>query len=85
MSVNKVVKGILSEKLGVDRRSIRMDSRIGDDLCADSLKFLEIIIALESELDISIEDSDAEKVVTVRDLLDVVRNEVDLKRQAKAA
>ncbi|SEN77466.1 acyl carrier protein [Nitrosomonas marina] len=85
MSANKVVKGILSEKLGVDRRSIRMESRIGDDLGADSLKYLEIIIALESGLDIRIEDADAEKVVTVRDLLDVVRNEVDLKRQAKAA
>lgn len=85
MSANKVVKGILSEKLGVNRRSIRMESRIGDDLGADSLKFLEIIIALESGLDIRIDDADAEKVVTVRDLLDVVKIEVDLKRQAKAA
>ena len=59
------VKEIIIEQLGVTESSITMEASFIDDLGADSLDIVELIMALEEEFDLEIPDSDAEKVVTV--------------------
>ena len=58
------VKAIIVEQLGVAEGSVEMESSFIDDLGADSLDIVELVMALEEEFDIEIPDSDAEKVVT---------------------
>ena len=62
------VKEIIIEQLGVTESSITMEASFIDDLGADSLDIVELIMALEEEFDLEIPDSDAEKVVTVETL-----------------
>ena len=59
------VKGIIVEQLGVADTAVNMEASFIDDLGADSLDIVELVMALEEEFDIEIPDSDAEKVVTV--------------------
>ena len=59
------VKGIIIEQLGVTDTAVTMEASFIDDLGADSLDIVELIMAIEEEFDIEIPDSDAEKVVTV--------------------
>ena len=63
------VKAIIVEQLGVAETSVEMESSFIDDLGADSLDIVELVMALEEEFDIEIPDSDAEKVVTVGDIV----------------
>ena len=63
------VKGVIVEQLGVAEGNITMKASFIDDLGADSLDIVELIMALEEEFDIEIPDSDAEKVVTVGDVV----------------
>ncbi len=56
------VKEILVEQLGVSEDEISMDSSLLDDLGADSLDLVELIMALEQEFDVEIPDEDAEKI-----------------------
>ena len=60
------VKNVIIEQLGVAENNITMEASFIDDLGADSLDIVELIMALEEEFDIEIPDSDAEKVVTVQ-------------------
>ena len=64
------VKGIIVEQLGVAEASVTLEASFIDDLGADSLDIVELVMALEEEFDIEIPDSDAEKVVTVGDVVD---------------
>jgi len=59
------VKGILSDQLGLDESEIEMDSELIDDLGADSLDLVEMIMTLEEEFDVEIPDEDAEGIITV--------------------
>ena len=59
------VKGIIVEQLGVAETAVTMEASFIDDLGADSLDIVELIMALEEEFDIEIPDADAEKVVSV--------------------
>lgn len=70
------VKKIIVEQLGVAEASITMEASFIDDLGADSLDIVELIMALEEEFDIEIPDSDAEKVVTVGDVVDYIKDHV---------
>ncbi len=70
------VKKIIVEQLGVTETAVTMDASFIDDLGADSLDIVELIMALEEEFNIEIPDSDAEKVVTVRDVVDYIKNHV---------
>ena len=74
--VLKKVKDIIVEQLGVSESSITMEASFIDDLGADSLDIVELIMALEEEFDIEIPDSDAEKVVTVEDVVDYIKENV---------
>ena len=70
------VKNIIVEQLGVSESSITMEASFIDDLGADSLDIVELIMALEEEFDMEIPDSDAEKVVTVKDVVDYIKEHV---------
>ena len=70
------VKAIIVEQLGVAETSVEMDSSFIDDLGADSLDIVELVMALEEEFDLEIPDSDAEKVVTVGDVVEYIKENV---------
>ena len=64
------VKKIIVEQLGVAETSVTMEASFIDDLGADSLDIVELIMALEEEFDMEIPDEDAEKIVSVSDVVD---------------
>lgn len=68
------VKDIISEQLGIDAEEINMESSFIDDLGADSLDIVELIMALETEFDLEIPDEDAEKIATVSDVVGYIKN-----------
>ena len=70
------VKKIIVEQLGASESSITTEASFIDDLGADSLDIVELIMALEEEFDIEIPDSDAEKVATVGDVVDYIKDHV---------
>lgn len=70
------VKEIIIEQLGVTESSITMEASFIDDLGADSLDIVELIMALEEEFDTEIPDADAEKIVTVGDVVDYIKEHV---------
>lgn len=63
------IRSIISEKLGVDEEEIKMESAFIEDLNADSLDIVELIMALEDELEMEIPDEEAETFVTVADIV----------------
>ena len=67
------VKRIIVEQLNVSEDSVTKEASFIDDLGADSLDIVELIMALEEEFDIEIPDSDAEKVVTVNDVVEYIK------------
>ena len=67
------VKGIIVEQLGVSETAVTMEASFIDDLGADSLDIVELVMALEEEFDIESPDADAEKVVTVGDVVDYIK------------
>ena len=70
------VKEIIIEQLGVAETAITMEASFIDDLGADSLDIVELIMALEEEFDIEIPDSDAEKVVSVGDVVEYIKENI---------
>jgi len=68
------VKAIVSEQLGVDKVEVKLESSFADDLGADSLDSVELIMALEEEFDIEISDEEAEKMVRVKDAVDYIKS-----------
>ena len=67
------IKGIIAEQLGLEVDEITMESSFVDDLGADSLDIVELIMALEEEFDMEIPDEDAEKISIVGDIVDYIR------------
>ena len=68
------VRTILVDQLGVDEDAVSMDSNFIDDLNADSLDIDEIVMAMEQEFGISIPDEEAERIKTVGDAVDFIKN-----------
>lgn len=66
------VKEIIVEQLGVEAYQVKIDSNFIDDLGADSLDTVELIMAFEEEFDVEIPDTDAEKIKTVKDVIDYI-------------
>jgi len=66
------LKKIVAEQLGVDESKIVPSARFTDDLNADSLDLVEMIMSLEEEFGIEIPDEDAEKIVMVQDAIDYI-------------
>ncbi len=72
MEFEKIVK-IISEQLGVDESSITKETSFVDDLGADSLDVVELIMAMEEEFDMEIADGEADGIKTVGDVLDYIK------------
>jgi len=67
------VKKIIEEKLSVNADQITNDARFAEDLKADSLDTVELVMALEDEFGLDIPDEDADKIKTVQDAIDYIR------------
>lgn len=72
MSVEDKVVGIVSEQLGVPKEEVARESSFVDDLKADSLDVVELVMEFEDEFDITIPDDDYEKIRTVGDAIDYI-------------
>ena len=77
MSVNERVKGIVAEQLGIGIDEINNESSFIDDLGADSLDTVELVMALEEEFDVEISDEQAENISTVQSAIDYIDNGSD--------
>jgi acyl carrier protein len=73
MSVADSVKTIIAEQLGVDAAEATPEASFTDDLGADSLDIVELVMAFEEEFEIEIPDEDAEKIATVQDAVDYIQ------------
>lgn len=73
MTIEERVKKIIVDQLGVSADSVQLDSSFVEDLGADSLDTVELVMALEEEFDIEIPDEEAEKISTVRTAVDYVQ------------
>ena len=78
-AVEQKVKQIIVEQLGVDESQVDTNASFVDDLGADSLDTVELVMALEEEFEIEIPDEDAEKITTVQQAIEYVNE-----RRAKA-
>jgi acyl carrier protein len=72
MSVEEKVKQIIVEELGVDEPEVTANARFIEDLGADSLDTVELVMRFEEEFDIEIPDEDAEKIQSVRDAISYI-------------
>ena len=70
MSIQPKVKKIIEEQLGVESDRIKAEASFVEDLGADSLDIVELVMAMEEEFDLEIPDEDAEKLKTVQDVSD---------------
>ena len=70
--IEQRVKKIVSEQLGTDEAAVKNESSFIDDLGADSLDTVELVMALEEEFDTEIPDDDAEKITTVQQAIDYI-------------
>ena len=73
MDIAEKVKEIVSDKLDVDAADIEEDKDFIEDLKADSLAIVEVVLALEEQFEIEIPDEDTEKIKTVRDAIEYIK------------
>ena len=71
------IKEIIVDKLGVNEEQITMEAKFIDDLGADSLDTVELIMQFEEEFGIEIPDEDAEKLLSVQEALDYISKQID--------
>ena len=74
--VDERVRTILATHLDVDARRISAETRLGEDLCVDSLSAVELLMVLEDEFDIALPDDETSSLITYADLLSVVADRV---------
>ncbi len=75
--VEEKIKKIICEQLDVSEDDVVLDASFVDDLGADSLDQVELIMAMEEEFDLSIPDEDAEKITTVKDAIEYIKKGTD--------
>jgi acyl carrier protein len=68
------VTKIIVDRLGVDEAEIKLEAKFKDDLGADSLDVVELVMELEDEFDMEISDEDAEKILTVGDAVNYIQS-----------
>ncbi|MBA2351973.1 MAG: acyl carrier protein [Burkholderiales bacterium] len=71
-NVDQRVKKIVAEQLGVNEAEVKQESSFVDDLGADSLDTVELVMALEEEFECEIPDEEAEKITTVQQAIDYI-------------
>lgn len=74
LTIESKVKKVIAEKLGIEESSIKNDASFIDDLGADSLDTVELVMALEEEFGCEIPDEEAEKITTVQKAIDYIKN-----------
>ena len=73
-SIEQKVKDIIVEQLGVDASQVTAEAKFVDDLGADSLDTMELVMALEEEFSLEIPDEDAEKIASVGDAINYIND-----------
>jgi acyl carrier protein len=73
MEIAEKVKEIVSQQLDVDQAEIKNTDNFIDDLQADSLAIVELVLAFEEQFEIDIDDEDTEKIRTVQDAIDYIK------------
>ncbi|ADH99219.1 acyl carrier protein [Salisediminibacterium selenitireducens] len=71
-TVHERIAKIVSERLGVDESEVKKEATFKDDLGADSLDVVELVMELEDEFELEISDEDAEKIASVGDVIDYI-------------
>ena len=74
MNVEEKVQQIVCEQLGVSPEEVKPEASFIDDLCADSLDTVELVMAFEEEFEIEIPDEEAEAIATVKNAVDYINN-----------
>ena len=74
MAVFEDVRDVVVEQLSVSPDQVKLDSKIIEDLGADSLDVVELVMALEEKFGIEIPDSESEKLVSIKDVVDYIEN-----------
>jgi len=77
MDIETRVKELIVSQLGVDAEKVTLEASFVDDLGADSLDVVELVMALEEEFDVEIPDESAEKIATVKDAVDYLTAHVE--------
>jgi acyl carrier protein len=72
-SLERRIQEIVSEQLGIEEDEVGQEASFIEDLGADSLDIVELIMAMEEEFDMEIPDEDAEKILTVKDAVEYIR------------
>ena len=75
MMIFEKVKAIIAEELGIEEDSIQLESDLSEDLGADSLDAIELIMEIESQFDVEIADSEATKIKLVSDIVDYLESQ----------
>ncbi|MDP3937816.1 MAG: acyl carrier protein [Deltaproteobacteria bacterium] len=73
MAIEERVKEIIVEQLGVNEEEVIPEASFIDDLGADSLDIVELVMAMEEEFDMEIPDEDAEKIQTIQDAINYIK------------
>ncbi|MGN0819743.1 MAG: acyl carrier protein [Christensenellaceae bacterium] len=73
MTFDKVAT-LLADQLGIDKSTIKMESRVIEDLKADSLDVVELLMTMEEEFDMAVSDEEAAKISTVADIVKIIDN-----------
>jgi len=76
MSVEEKVKEIIAQQLGLKKEEIKLESSFVEDLGADSLDTVEVVMALEEEFGIDIPDEEAEKITTVGEAIKYIEEKI---------
>lgn len=76
-TVTERVKKVIVDRLGVDEVEVKPEASFSDDLGADSLDVVELVMELEDEFDMEISDDDAEKIATVGDAISYIETKVN--------
>ena len=71
------VRKIITEQLGLEEKDVKMESAFIEDLGADSLDIVELIMAMESEFDMEIDDDEVEDISTVEDVVNYIKENSD--------
>lgn len=74
--IEEKVKALIADKLGIDEKEITLQSNFINDLGADSLDVVELVMELEKGFSISIPDDEAEKISTVGEAIDSIKNKI---------